>query len=300
MANHRLWIVLGAGVVCASSVDGAVVVDGSIAGDGYGPARAVQTVQTQFGDNQSELDAAYAKVEGGKLFLTLTGNLEANFNKLNIFIDSQAGGQNTIDAGNNPNNDNWAAKHDGLTFDEGFAPDYLLILRHGNGGTQFDVDWTMIGGGAADGGRVGTFDGTNSTGNFSTDINGHVIDMQVAINNSNSAGVAGGTAVADQAAALAVTTGIELSIDLADIGNPAGALSISAMVNGSNHDFLSNQFLGGLEPPQGNLGNDGSGGLTSIDLNNFAGDQFFVVPEPATLGLMALGGAVWLRRRRKA
>ncbi|HOW72220.1 MAG TPA: hypothetical protein PKY77_16595 [Phycisphaerae bacterium] len=57
------------------------------------------------------------------------------------------------------------------------------------------------------------------------------------------------------------------------------------MINGSNHDYLSNQFLGGLTPPQGNLGGDGTGGFNGtvgqINLNNFAGEQFLVVPEPA-------------------
>src|SRR3989304_2094034 len=69
----------------------------------YGAALAVQTVQTQFGDANppgnlggSELDAAYAKVRNGRLYLMLTGNHEPNFNKLDIFIDSKAGGENTL------------------------------------------------------------------------------------------------------------------------------------------------------------------------------------------------------------
>src|SRR5690606_3226275 len=66
----------------------------------YGSPRAVQTVETGFGDANpnggSELDAAYARIQGGTLYLMLTGNLENNFNKLNIFIDSQAGGQNVL------------------------------------------------------------------------------------------------------------------------------------------------------------------------------------------------------------
>lgn len=306
MKHGEMTAFCGVGLlVCAGAsmeASAAPIVDGTRTFDNYGSARAVQTVQTEFGDNFSELDAAHAVIEDGKLFLMLSGNLEANFNKLNLFLDSTPGGQNTIDVNNNPNNDNWAQKHGGMTFDAGFAPDYLLILRHGNGGTQFDVDWAMIGGTADDGGRVGTFDGTAETGTFSTDINGRVIDMQVAIDNSNVAGIAGGSGAADQGAALAVFSGIELSIDLDDIGSPAGAIAISAMVNGSNHDFLSNQFLGGLLPDQGNLGGDGAGNFTGdlsqIDLNNFAGDQFFVVPEPASVGLLGMGlGALWMRRR---
>ena len=44
----------------------------------------------------SELDAAYARVSGGRLYLMLTGNHESNFNKLDVFIDSVVGGENTL------------------------------------------------------------------------------------------------------------------------------------------------------------------------------------------------------------
>jgi hypothetical protein len=88
-------------VICAlvSSAQGSPILDG-VRDPSYGSANAVQLVQTGFGDANpnggSELDAAYARVEGGTLYLLLTGNLESNFNKLNIFFDSQAGGQNVL------------------------------------------------------------------------------------------------------------------------------------------------------------------------------------------------------------
>jgi hypothetical protein len=116
-----------------------------------------------------------------------------------------------------------------------------------------------------------------------------------------------GCEAADQLAAAAVQTGIELAIPLSAIGNPDPQdIKISAMINGSNHDYLSNQFLGGLAPPQGNLGGDAVGGFTGtgggIDLNaSYAdGEQYFyVVPEPATLVLfgLTLAGVACGRRR---
>ena len=68
----------------------------------YGAPLAVQAVQTGFGDANppgslggSELDACYAKIAGGRLYLLLTGNHEPNFNKLDIFIDSRAANSTT-------------------------------------------------------------------------------------------------------------------------------------------------------------------------------------------------------------
>lgn len=282
----------------------APTLDGTRDGE-YGPAVAVQSVETQFTDNLNELNAAYATLSGGTLYLMLTGNLHGNFNRLNIFIDSQAGGQNVLQAdanwgGTNPENDGWANKHAGMTFDQGFEADYMLTLRNGNsGGDRFDIDYAVIGGGLGAFLTAGNVFGGSTTGaNASALANG----IGVAFNNSNVAGILGGTGPADPTAALAVTTGIELAIPLSTIGNPVGAFKISTMINGTNHDYLSNQFLGGLPAGTGNLGGDGAGGFTGslsgVNLNQFAGNQYFIVPEPATLGLMAMGAMTLCRRRR--
>src|SRR5262245_11909478 len=112
----------------------------------YGSALAVQTVDTGLGDANpnggSELDAGYGRIDSGKLYLMLTGNLEANFNKLEIFIDSKAGGQSVFDSSGNDG----AGNMDGLVFDAGFTADYHLIARRGNdsGNDKFDLDFANL------------------------------------------------------------------------------------------------------------------------------------------------------------
>jgi len=298
----------------------AVTLDGSIAGDGY-QLESAQTVQTGFGDNDNELNAAWAQIADGTLYLTLTGNLGSNGNRLNIFIDSVAGGENVLTThtggGNNPANDNWALKHNGFTFDAGFAADYMLILRnHVTAAPQFDVDFTSVGNTNVVETSTAVF-GPSLTGSNS---NVGASGLGIAFNNSNVAGISGGTGAANQGAAIAVQTGIELAIPLAAIGNPGlgDCIKISAMLNGTNQDFLSNQFLGPIDGvplySQVNLGGDGTGIFNgfvgNIDLNDnsyASGLQYFqvcIVPEPSSivlcgLGLAGVGGAGVRRRTRK-
>ncbi len=102
---------------------------------------------------------------------------------------------------------------------------------------------------------------------------------------------------------------MEFSIALADLGNPGvgSTINIAAMINNGDHNYLSNQILGSLTPPQGNLGGDGGGGFTGtlggVNFNQFAGAQYFsirIVPEPMTLTLAGLAavGLATIRRRK--
>jgi hypothetical protein len=267
-----------------------VVVDGTKVGDAYQLA-AVQTIETGFGDNFSEWNAGYCTIESGKFFLMFTGNLEANFNKLEVFIDSKAGGFNVYP--NQPGNDN-SANMTGMTFDNGFDPDYHLILRRGS--SKFDVDMGVLGTPTFSSffDVFGGFDfGTGSTGTGPANAS----PLMVAYDGSNTAGIGGNTgAAANQAAALAVNTGVELGIDLADLGYTGGNIRVMLLQNNQDHNFLSNQTLAGLPVGTGNLGSPAS----TQNFNNFAGDQFFThVPEPTSIVMIALGGlALVLARRR--
>ncbi len=240
----------------------------------YGPAVSVQTTQTQFGDANnpnpgdggSELDAAYAKVNGGRLFLMFTGNQEPNFNKLEVFIDSTTGGENRLSPTPDYdffNGSQWISTNlNGLTFDAGFAADYHLFARRGGATAPYEVDFinrsggvsAMVPGAAGAGSAAATSVGSIAAGAVGPNASGSSLTQPLgfAINNSNAAGVMGGTASADQTAAQAVTTGMEFSIALADIGNPGfgDVIRVSAMINNGDHNYLSNQILGGLPHPK--------------------------------------------------
>jgi hypothetical protein len=267
----------------------------------YGAPLSVQTVQTGFGDANpnggSELNAGYATIAGGYLNLMLTGNIEGNFNKLEIFIDSKAGGQSVFDSSGNDG----AGAMDGLTFDAGFTADYHIIVRRGNAGNdQFDIDFANLGAQSASG--YGAVFGNSQVGSGSTGTGVNASPILVAYDNSNAAGVTGGSGAADQGAAAAVTTGLELAISLSDLGYAGGSINIMAGVNNQGHNYWSNQFLGGLAAPQGNLGGDGAGNFTgegAIDFTLFAGNQFFtVIPEPSSLALIGLSMLGLAMRRR--
>ncbi len=295
MKRISCLLVLG---LLVQSAQAAPIVDG-VKDAAYGNPRAVQTIETGFGDNASEWNAAYAIVDSGRLYLMLTGNLQDNFNKLEIWIDSVAGGSNVLPA--TPGNDG-AGIMAGMTLDVAMTPEYHLIARRGfNGVDRFDLDiaelgtfnfdsYLNIGGGVNDG-----FSAVTGTGMVNASPIG------VGFDNSNVAGI-GGTAgaAANQAAAKAVTTGLELSIDLADIGSPTGSLRVMVLQNDGSHDFLSNQTLGGLPVGTINLGFPAS----FVDFSTLfpTTDQFFTVsiPEPATFVMAGLGvAALALRRRRR-
>lgn len=292
-------------VLSASQARAAITVDGTADGD-YGSALAVQNTQTGFGDsnlgqvgfaNGSELDQGFGVIQGGTLYLTLAGNLESNFNKLEIFLDTGAGGQNQLrgdNAGvdfnglNRMGND---GSGNGLKFDTAFTASHWIGVTVGGGTPTIFANYAVL---LPAGGGPGFFLGSATPGGSAVLSGGDVgaPAVQLQLNNINVAGVTGGSG-ADSGAG--VTTGIELAISLADLGNPTGPIKVSAFINGSGHDFLSNQVLGGIGGG-GNLGEP-----RTADFSAIAGDQFFtVVPEPSTIGLVITGllGALAIRRRK--
>ena len=253
--------------------EGIIFLDGTKE-DAYGNADAVQTVETGFGDNLSELNAAYTKIQDDKLFLFISGNVEANFNKLEIFIDSTDAVTTNVftSAGNDG-----SANMNGMTFDTDFSPDYHFILRRGE--SKVDLDYANL---ATQEyvffenvfrdqleGNAQLTEAEAMTSTFTTYPAGL---LGIAYNDSNTMGIGGnGGAAADQAAALAVTTGIELSLSSEIAGDPNRPVKIMVLQNNGDHNYLSNQTLGGLPIGTTNLGSS-----AGLDFRTFDGDQFFV------------------------
>lgn len=300
------------GIVAACTLAGASITLAGPIIDGtrdamYGAARSIQNNQTGFGDNNlglinwangSELDGAYARVEGGTLYLMLTGNLESNYNKLELFFDTQSGGQNKL-RGDNPNvdfdglnrmGDNGSGN--GLRFDSGFEADFYMTVTGGDiGGGNYGLfaNWAQI---LTDGGGIGRYLGQGGAGTDGTLTGGDNPDgIRVTINNSNVGGVIGGSGPDNGAG---VFTGIEFAINLNAIGAPAGAFNVMAFINGGGHDFASNQVLGGL----GGLENLGE--PRSIDFSAIDGLQYFTIPAPSAVALLGIGGLFVTGRRRRS
>ena len=264
----------------------AVTVDGVLDQE-YGPPLAVQTTQTSFEDsspglspdpariaNGSELDALYALVAGNVLYLMLAGNLGfccsgsyAHQEGLDIFIDSEPGGQSTLRSDNPLVGWGGTALEGlaGLSFDAGFEPDYWLgctvnmyssyaELPAAGRGEAYNLGSNLVG-------APGVLTrGTNPYG------------ILVAVNNGNAAGVGTGCGSATGAR---VTTGIEWAIPLSAIGSPTGCFRVCALVNDVDTYELGNQVLGPLPPGTCALGAPGS-----VHLGSYAGNQFVTVcPE---------------------
>lgn len=153
LRNCRL-LGLAALMTCFASgqVSAVPVIDGTASlSDGY-TSLSVQDTNTQFGDVTnpdpivgygSEINQVFAKIEAGRLYVVIAGNLEQNFNKMDVYIDSVAGGVNQLNGAalpagvdsfccGGPSPTGGAMQNStGLTFDTGFNADYFLTFTHG-------------------------------------------------------------------------------------------------------------------------------------------------------------------------
>ena len=126
-------VIVAAGVALATTP----TIDGlNIATDFASAAIATQDTNTQFGDNENELNRMFVTSDAGNMYIGLTGNLSDN-NALLIFIDTNP----TTGPGSTLNTDPGGACPgdvptllriaSGTHFDDNFQPDYCLLVSVG-------------------------------------------------------------------------------------------------------------------------------------------------------------------------
>ncbi len=76
-----------------------------------------------------------------------------------------------------------------------------------------------------------------------------------------------------------VTTGVEFSIALSAIGNPAGPIKISGFIISGGYDFMSNQLIGPIPNGTTNFGEPRNVDLTTI---SYPADEFIVAGTSGT------------------
>lgn len=303
------------------------VIDGLLDTDFYGAARSVQDTPTSFGDavngnirfavGGSELDAAYARVFDGTLFLFIAGNVETggqglqwpagNMNRLDIFIDSIDGGQSSLRGDNADVDGNGLNRmghldpaNDGLKFDTGVEHDFFLTFYNYTEVQDFGPGYgnreiwrgqlsyaSLPTGGSGTGTVIGTAADTfpNSYPDSFTLSQG----VRLGFRNSNTNGVTGTGAPSPSAAdAPNVMSGLELAIPLALLDDTNGDLNaefrVTAFINDSAHGYLSNQTLGPMGQPSGGYGNLAEPRVFDFSQSYSPGAQYFTVanPHPST------------------
>jgi hypothetical protein len=279
--------------------------------DFAGQLVAQQTIGTGFGDdtdpsqtmgNGSELNALFVdpRVGGdGRFRFGITGNLEdssgIDSNGIVVYLDTRPGGENTLDAngGFSGFGDRYIPGSEGTRFDEGFFPDYGIIVNSGFGSGEYFVDVVDLnantssfrGEGAFGTGNGSLFGGSNPTG------------WQIAFDNGNTAGVGFSPAGAPDPNALTATSGLEFDLFAPDIGlAPGWTLGVQVVLTGGNNpSFFSNQSLPAFPDFTPNPEE------APIDFRAFEGVQYAqvsIVPAPSSVALMMMTAPAMVRRRR--
>lgn len=226
-------------------------------------------------DGGSELNQLYGRITGNSLEIGITGNLQANYNKLFIFFDAVPGGESTL-AGDNQDAGNGEINQlAGLSFGNGATMDHGLRVEAGNPDDFWGVNF---------------FDLIDNTA-FSVASGRGAVDLPLTgvagsggigfgWDNSNTAGVTG----SDASAAATATTGWEFSIDMSNAfgGVPTQPVGMTVLIANADGTFVSNQFLPGLG--QGNSPANVEG---DIDAVTAGAATLTAIPEPSACAGMA-------------
>lgn len=232
---------------------------------------STQTTATALGDNVSELDELFVRLDPEGASIGITGNLAADGSAIALFFDTQPGGQGVLDVALLPQPPSGLPQASGLEFDTGFAPDLCLWVNAFSGNLYLDLYTLSTGGGGSK-----RYLGSGVTGNGQPYLSGgsNPNGLLAALSNANAAGVTS----SDASGANTATSGFEARIPWADLGlaGPASAFKLMAAIIRPD-GFIGNQFLPPLGPGQGSLG------TAPVSLRAVPGTQY--VSLPATTGV---------------
>ena len=267
----------------------------------------------QFGGGGSEINAVYGVVKDGNLHLFIAGNVEANFNKLELFFDTIAGGQNQL-RGDNPDVDFDGLNrmgalleidendidciidptspdcdripdpnNPGLKFDAGFEPDFWITYTGGNDPYEAFYSYAEL---LTAGGGSGGFLGGNS--GMGGALTGGAITSGIfgAIDNSNTAGIGGSVFTTPDAN---IAFGSEANAIYGHIDETGNTLYLlitgNLNTNGDSLDLFIDADAGSgqnslrLNNPQIGAGGDDPAGDNLGGLNRM-GEAFVTIPDP--------------------
>jgi hypothetical protein len=294
-------------VLCTSIVVRAASFDGlNIPGDFAGHLLASQKIQTNYRDDTSplqrygegsELDQLFVhpNIADGFLRIGVTGNLDTYPSRypthgIVVFLDTKPGGDAVLDGnsgGSDTDGDRFVTLMEGTTFDDGFAPDFAVIVNAVNPGhlprDTFYVDLIdleanskrYVGRGLMGSGNGQLIEGNNPAG------------MLYAVDNRNVLGVAGANPGAPDSNAASASTGIEVAIPIEYLGLlPQQPLGIQVLLNSTwtptrHPNGVSNQSLPAFPDFTASIPT----GFV-VDFRSYAGNQFaatYLVAEPGSL-----------------
>ncbi len=252
MKHKLIKLFAVAGLLAPALWANAQNLNGTLDSSFYGSPLYVQSINTGFGNSTgggdasgSELDAVYAQVSGGNLYLFIAGCFQNNGNHLNVFVAGGGSGQNTLAV---PTTGTLKAMN-GSIFTNGFQATWAFDMND-SGGTLYSEEYTLSG--TASGGYVGPL--TESSPGIAAGSDGGVASLY--LNNTLVSGMGTGNAAltAGPNTGANTSTGLEMVIPLSAINYTGGSVNVLVDINAGGDSYLSNQFLPPLAVGASNLG----------------------------------------------
>ena len=220
--------------VCVRSYPAPPVMDGALTEPAWGAEIAGTTggALSSFGPNR--IDGLKLLNRNGILYGAVAGTEEDGIaenlnNRIALFIDCRAGGFNNLAAwtnrnGANSNTGGLISLNNGIVFDAGFEPDYILTMNRYNGQTFYDL-YDMVA-------NTNNYLGNGPSAQFGFQQNASEGDL---------------------------TKGFEFSFPLTALGSPTGAMKFFGMLindpPANTATTISNQFITPANPGEGSYGN---------------------------------------------